>query len=247
MQDILKANGYYQAVMFGSDAAFGYRDKYYYQHGTDKVYDLFTAREDGIVPKDYMAWWGMEDLYLYQYAKRELTKIAEMDQPFMFTMLTVDTHHVGGYKCSNCRSVYDEQYENVYACASKQLDMFIDWIQKQPFYDNTTVIICGDHPSMDAAYFDRTIDSDYSRHGYNCFINSAVTTDNTKDRLFTPFDMFPTTLAAMGCTVEGDRLGLGTNLFSGLPTLSEKYSIDYINDEIGKSSDYYLKKFCKSK
>jgi len=247
MQDVLRENGYYQAVMFGSDANFGYRDKYYYQHGVDKIYDLFSARDDGIIPKDYQVWWGMEDLYLYQYAKKELVKIAAQDKPFMFTMLTADTHHVGGYKCSNCRSVYDEQYENVYSCASKQLAMFLEWLEKQPFYENTTIVICGDHASMDKAYFDRTIESSYNRHVYNCIINSAVSTDNTKDRVFTPFDMFPTTLAAAGCRIEGERLGLGTNMFSDVPTLSEKYSSEYVNEEIGKSSDFYLKRFCKSK
>ncbi len=42
-------------------------------------------------------------------------------------------------------------------------------------------------------------------------------------RTYTTFDNFPTTLAAMGVTIEGNRLGLGTNLFSSEQTLSERY------------------------
>lgn len=34
-----------------------------------------------------------------------------------------------------------------------------------------------------------------------------------KKRKYTIFDDFPTTLSAMGAQIEGDRLGLGTNLF----------------------------------
>ena len=34
-------------------------------------------------------------------------------------------------------------------------------------------------------------------------------------------DMFPTTLASLGAVIDGDRLGLGTNLFSDKPTLAE--------------------------
>ena len=34
--------------------------------------------------------------------------------------------------------------------------------------------------------------------------------------------MFPTLLASIGVKIEGDRLGLGTNLFSGKPTLFEQ-------------------------
>lgn len=34
-------------------------------------------------------------------------------------------------------------------------------------------------------------------------------------------DMYPTTLAAMGFNIEGNKLALGTNLFSELPTIIE--------------------------
>jgi len=247
MQDILKGEGYYQAVMFGSDGNYAGRDRFYYQHGADKVYDLFSAREEGIIPEDYKVWWGMEDANLYKYAKLKLSEISKMDQPFAFTMLTVDTHHVNGYKCDLCGSVYDEQYENVYSCASKQLVNFISWLEEQDFYENTTIVVCGDHASMDAAYFERNVSPNYDRHIYNCLINSVVETSNTKDRVFTPMDMFPTVLAAMGCTIEGDRLGLGTNLFSALPTLAEEYTLEVLNAELGKSSDYYYKNFVRSK
>ena len=52
-------------------------------------------------------------------------------------------------------------------------------------------------------------------------------------------DMFPTTLAAMGCSIEGERLGLGTNLFSDLPTLSEEMGVETLNRELSKRSDFY--------
>lgn len=247
LQNILKDNGYYQAVMFGSDGNYAGRDQYYYQHGADIVYDLFSAREDGIIPEDYKVWWGMEDLHLYEYAKKVLPALAEKDEPFMFTMLTVDTHHVNGYKCSLCGDKYTEQYENVYSCASKQAYAFVEWLKLQDFYEDTTIIICGDHASMDAAYFDRNVDQGYNRHIYNCIINSVAETQNTKERVFTPFDMFPTTLAAMGCTIEGDRLGLGTNLFSDVPTLAEKYTLEYLNEELGKTSNFYVNEFVKNK
>lgn len=47
-------------------------------------------------------------------------------------------------------------------------------------------------------------------------------------------DMYPTTLAAMGFNIEGNKLALGTNLFSELPTIIEKYGQDYINEEVQK-------------
>lgn len=155
LMDLLHENGYYQALMVGSDAAFGGRLAYYTQHKVDKVYDLHTARADGLIPEDYYVWWGFEDSYLYEYAKQELTEISAQEQPFAFTMLTVDTHHIDGYACAACGTDYPEQYENVYACASRQLAGFIDWLRQQDFWEDTVVVICGDHRSMDQAYIDR--------------------------------------------------------------------------------------------
>ncbi len=240
LTSILHDAGYYQALMVGSDASFGGREPYFLQHGMDRIYDVYTARADGIIPKGYFVWWGMEDLHLFEYAKQELTEIAAADQPFAFTMLTVDTHHVGGYQCDLCLpSTSGETYDQSISCSSRQVAEFIEWIQSQPFYENTTVIIVGDHESMDNGYFERNVDDDYQRLIYNCFLNSVADTDRVTNRKWAALDLFPTTLAAMGCTIEGDRLGLGTNLFSGVPTLTEQLGFQKFNDELTKSSTYY--------
>ena len=243
LSDILHENGYYQTLMVGSVASFGGRQVYYETHGTDYVYELTTARQDGIVPGDYFVWWGMEDKYLFEYAKQELTEISQQDQPFAFTMLTVDTHHIGGYVCEYCGTEHEEQYENVISCSSRQVLEFVQWIQAQPFYENTTIVICGDHPSMDKGYFSRNIDENHVRRMYNCIINAPVDTAYSKNRDFTSLDMFPTTLAALGCTIEGDRLGLGTNLFSGKKTLAEEMTYDRFDRDIAKKSDFYAAEF----
>lgn len=239
LMDILHDNGYYQALMVGSDASFGGRDKYYLQHGTDAVWDYFTAQEDGIIDKDHYVWWGMEDFYLYAYAKQKLKDMAQSDKPFAFTLLTVDTHHIGGWYCDRCTDMWGAQYENVISCASRQVNDFILWLKQQDFYEDTAVVIAGDHCSMDDEYISGHVGADYTRHVYNCFLNSSVKTDKSKGRIFLTLDMFPTTLAAMGCDIEGDRLGLGTNLFSGKETLAEQYGYERLMEEIGRRSNYY--------
>ena len=243
IMNILDDAGYHTSFLCGSDANFGGRKTYYQTHGTDEIYDIYTARRDGIVPKDYFVWWGMEDLHLFEYAKQELTEISQGDEPFAFTMLTVDTHHIGGYQCEYCRGEYEESYEQSIACSSRQVLEFIQWLQEQPFYENTTVIITGDHLSMDNGYFQRNVDEDYQRMVYHCILNSALESGNTKNREYCAVDLFPTTLAAMGCTIEGDRLGLGVNLFSNRPTLSEKLGFNRFNAELGQTSDYYVEHF----
>ena len=60
-----------------------------------------------------------------------------------------------------------------------------------------------------------------------------------KNRLFTTLDLFPSTLAAMGVQIEGERLGLGTNLFSGKQTLAEEYGYEHLFEELKKKSLFY--------
>ena len=51
------------------------RARYFTHHGVDRIYDVDTAKAEGYIPEDYWVWWGMEDEYLYAYAK---DKIADM-------------------------------------------------------------------------------------------------------------------------------------------------------------------------
>lgn len=52
-------------------------------------------------------------------------------------------------------------------------------------------------------------------------------------------DMYPTTLVSIGASIKGDRLGLGTNLFSGKKTLIEELGFDYLDNELNKKSNFY--------
>ena len=80
---------------------------------------------------------------------------------------------------------------------------------------------------------------------YNVILNAPVTSDNTKNRHYCAMDLFPTTLAALGCEIEGDRLGLGTNLFSNVTTLTERMGYENFSNELAKAASYYEENFWK--
>lgn len=249
--DILKEAGYENYFMAGSKFEFGGRKTYFTQHGDYEIWDYNTAIDEGKIDENYFVWWGFEDKKLYTYAKEELLKIAENDEPFNFSILTSDTHHVGGYRCDLCPDTYETQYANVWACASRQLNDFVEWIKQQAFYENTTIVIVGDHASMDPEFYG---DFSYEKHHgdverkvYNAVINSAVEPINEKNRKFTTMDMFPTILAAMGVEIDGNRLGLGTNLFSQEETLSEKYGYEVLFNELDRKSLFYDRELLYSK
>lgn len=234
--DILESAGYCQNLMIGSDATFGGRRLYFTEHGNYNIYDYNYASENGLIPPDYRVWWGYEDEKLFSFAKDKLTELSQQSTPFNFTMLTVDTHFEDGYPCELCTDEFgDNQYANVMACSSRQVKELVDWIQQQDFYENTTIVIAGDHPTMDKDFCE-DVDDDYTRKVYTTYINPAAELETTEKRSYTTFDNFPTTLAALGVKIDGNRLGLGTNLFSSTQTLTERFGIDKMESELKKKS-----------
>lgn len=236
--DFLADEGYTQEFACGSDATFGGRRNYFSTHGGYDFYDLYTARENGDIPEDYFVWWGFEDARLFPIAQKELTRLAAAGEPFNFTMLTVDLHHMDGYFCEKCVAEHEVPTANVAVCTDQQVSDFVAWVQEQPWAEDTLIVIAGDHPRMDSnlvdgvEYLDRT--------EYNCIINGpeadpAVLTN----REFTPMDLFPTIVSALGYQVEGERLGIGTNLYSSEQTLAEEMGLEELQTEIAKNSDWY--------
>lgn len=237
--DILAEQGYRQALLIGSNADFGGRRLFFSQHGGYDIWDYPYSQETGQIPQDYYVWWGYEDSKLFSFAKEHLTELAASGQPFNLSMLTVDTHFPDGYVCPLCPDEFGaDQYSNVMACASRQTAEFVEWIQAQPFYENTTIVISGDHITMDADYCE-DVDDSFQRRVYTVIIHPAAEVkDASFYRSYTTFDLFPTTLAALGVTIQGDRLGLGVNLFSRKLTLLERDGFQKMDAELKRKSEF---------
>ena len=235
MGDILESEGYSQTLLIGSEAKFGGRELYFTEHGNYDMVDYTYAIQNGMIPEDYRVFWGYEDQKLFGFAKEKLLELSEQDTPFNLTMLTVDTHFEDGYPCQICPDTYDDQYSNVMACSSRQVEEFIEWVQQQDFYENTTIVLVGDHPTMDSDFCE-DVEDGYGRRVYTSYINPAAVVETNVERNYTTFDMFPTTISALGATIEGNRLGLGTNLFSSVQTLTERLDIEMIKRELNKKS-----------
>ncbi len=233
---VLQKNGYHNYLLLGSDATFGGRRNLFEQHGNYEIWDFESARNESKV--DEKIWWGYTDDQLFEYAKEKVEYLAEQDEPFNFTMLTADTHFPDGYRCKDCPNKWDEQYKDVISCSSKKVGDFIKWLQKQDYYDNTTIVIAGDHLTMQSNFFELEDGQDYQKKVVNLIINPAVEAENT-NRIYSTMDLYPTTLAALGANIEGNKLGLGTNLFSNEETLIEKYGVEYVNNELMKISRFY--------
>ncbi len=102
------------------------------------------------------------------------------------------------------------------------------------------IMLIGDHLGHQTRYYTGKItDPDFQRTPYNAFINPAVPVGNTKNRLFTTVDYYPTIVAGLGFDIAGEQLGLGVNLFSSKPTLAESLGAKKLDTELSKRSDFY--------
>lgn len=240
--EVLDHFGYQEVFMQGSAVEFAGTDLFLKSHGNYQIRDYnYYNRNYRLPVANYFVWWGFEDFRLYEYAKEEITRVSQDDRPFAVTIMTIDTHFTGGYTCPLCGKEFKTGYDNVIRCADCQVKEFLSWLKEQDFYENTTVVIVGDHPTMDSKYYRQLSKGNdkYNRRAYAVVLNSAVDYTLGKTRRYGAFDMFPTTLAAMGFTIEGDRLGLGVNLYSGEKTLVEQYGLKKLNKELVKHSKYY--------
>ena len=235
--DILEEEGYRQVLQIGSQAVFGGRELYFSSHGNYEIRDYAWSVDNKKIPEDYYVWWGFEDEKLFSMAKETLGELSGGDAPFNLTLLTVDTHYPDGYVCDLCRDDYEVQYSNVWACSSRQVSEFVKWCTEQEWYDNTTIVLVGDHLTMDEDYCE-DVSKNYQRKTYTAFINAPVEPKRGTYREYSTLDYFPTTLAALGVEIEGDQLGLGTNLYSDTDTLLEKYDRHEVNLQFERNSEF---------
>lgn len=241
LTDILNESGYRTEYICGSDASFAGTASALTQHGVQTIYDLNTAYENGEVPQGYFEGWGIEDGKLYEIVKKELTRLSSGDAPFMLMFSTIDTHYPTGYLCADCPDTYENPTANIVSCADRQASEFIAWCGEQPFFEDTVIVLLGDHPRMDAELVEGVPYGD--RKLYNCFINVSAAPGAEKDRVYTMLDIAPTLLTAMGFTMDGGRFGFGTDLASGKPTLPEELGYEYFRAELSKTSDYFIEHF----
>lgn len=236
--DVLKANGYYNELISAAYTNFGGIKEFFSKHGNYNIIDVDNLKKvDLKMKRTDRGPWGFNDRFMFNVAKERLEKISKEKQPFNMTLIGIDTHFVDGFKGEYTLDKYETQYENVYATESKLIYDFVSWVKEQDFYENTTIVIVGDHLSMQDSFFEEH--NHDLRKRYFLIINPEVKTINYKNRLFTSLDTYPTVLAALGAEIEGDRLGLGVNLFSMKKTLSEKIGFNYLNKEITKKSTFY--------
>ena len=236
--DLLEDNGYNNELISSAKTSFGGLKEMFTRHGNYNIIDVKNLKDYGFsMGKEDKGKWGFNDNKLFEVAKVRVDELAKKKEPFNLELVTIDTHFYDGFVGDYSESKFKEQYENAYATQSRQIYDFVNYIRSKDYYKNTTIVIVGDHLSMQDDFFKKR--GAKKRYVYNCIVNPGVEIKNNKNRIATSLDMYPTIVSSIGGIIDGDKLGLGVNLFSGKTTLAEKYGVKKLNSELKKKSNFY--------
>lgn len=236
MGDILEAQGYKNIFMGGASLYFADKGKFFAQHGFSERYGKEEWVRAGATD---FGDWGLYDDELFKRAKRKLDQLQKASKPFNLTMLTVDTHPPGGYVSPTCARQGVTDYKGVVTCTTDLIADFIGYMQQKGYLKNTVVVILGDHLSVKAP-LDAELNAMPQRSIFNAFMLPSALNKNRETVYH--FDMFPSTLYAMGFRFDHNRLGLGSSGFGPQYTeesLSE-FDAEALNEQLEKNSNRYL-------
>ena len=254
LMNVLADNGYNQLYSQGSSGDFTQKKTFWTIHGNVGIHDIKYYKSSRKIPEDYKVFWGFEDRKLYKFAKEELDSLANLDKPFAFYMLTVDTHQPYGYLDDSCKEAlnsigFEIQEKNHFPaalrCASIQLASFINWVKEQPWYTKTVISVMGDH-AMPMLSKKAGLAPTDNLYWTNFIVNStmdSVSNASSIKRVYSSLDIFPTLLESMGFELEGRSMGLGKSLYANEPTLLEKYGNQVLDSLLRERSiqyDYFL-------
>ena len=236
--NVLKGQGYDNVFMGGAKGAFAGKGTYLHDHGYDIEYDLETWRNKGEPADQYRSDWGLSDKRLMANARDEVdrlhAKAQKTGQPFNLSMLTLDTHepvHIYDY----CDVDTEEALTSVFECSVQQVADFVDYMDKQGYLEDTSVVIMGDHLKHMGVTdkFHEELDENPNRSIFNRIWVAGQDREQLQVREGADqLNLFPTILDAAGVQLKDRQAGLGVSVFS--PTLP-KDSAQSLKPETYKS------------
>ena len=234
--EILQKNGYETVFIKGADIDFARTGLFMRAHGFDVAMGASELNEKYAYPlkENKGGFGGYNDATLYKMVKEELLRLSENSKPFFLSFLTLDTHAPDYFLSPVCKDNALGK-KDIVLCGDKMLADFIGWLEAQPFYENTTVVVLGDHPETG---INRLYPKLQNRRIINFVLNPSPDFQKVVHTGWTTLDVAPTVLNAAGISFDEKGFGLGRSLFSDKQTLYEKFGRK-LETELLKSSHVY--------
>lgn len=208
--DVLAEQGYTNVFMGGADADFAAKGVFLADHGYSTVLDRKHWEAEG--ETEVTPAWGLSDGRLFANAKTELAELESDGQPFMLTILTLDTHEPAAlFPACEERSAY--ALVDATRCSMGAVADFIDFMDTRGYLENTAVVVMGDHLKFIAT--GESLGADFSDYPNRTIFNRlhSPASKQVRTKEIDQLDMYPTILEAMGFTLRDGRAGLGVSAY----------------------------------
>jgi lipoteichoic acid synthase len=244
----LQKNGYGTATYHADDITYWSRDKLYPALGFDYIY---TSNE---IPNDKEIGFGPADEVLFNYVESQLPQQLKKHQRMYSNIITLTSHTPfempEEFEFLNLPDEYEGTYVGNYfqsvRYTDEQIGLFIEHLKKIGIYDESVVLIYGDHSGLHGAPVtekDKDLLKEILGHEYNMndrfivpvlFAAPGIFTSETHSNLGGQIDLMPTLLNLLG--IEHDSQMMGHNLFQYKKNLlGMRYYLpggSYISDKI---------------
>ncbi len=233
----LAERGYATATFHTNDVQFWNRKELYKGLGFDRYYDAeFFGDED-------MVFFGPSDEILYEKTADELAKISRDGKPFYAQVISMSSHHPFNIPERKVRLELPERYRDTlvgdYIQAQNYTDYalgrFIDRLKENGLWDNTLLVIYGDHlglPIYSLTDHEKNLMKEiYGReYGFSEMLNIPLIMASpgaTEPRSFPQpggqVDVFPTIANLLGISLKG-HIHFGQDLLNhNVNVLPQRY------------------------
>lgn len=221
--DLIGKAGYKSVFIGGADLSFAGKGRFYKDHGFDEV--LGKSELSALSLEELpVSKWGVYDDFLLDSAYEKFKILADLGEPFVMFLLTLDTHPPVGHKTPSCSNdSYGDGASgilNAVHCSDRLVAEFVKKIEEYSG-DDLVVVVASDHLQMRNDISDVLISHQAQRE--NLFlVRGAGIVPGKVVRSATTLDIFPTLLHLMGWE-NVDGAALGRNLLGSNVTLVEKY------------------------
>lgn len=221
----LKWNGYGTATYHADDIAYWSREKLYPALGFDYVYT------DIEIPSEQEIGFGPADEVLFDFASKQLPGQLKKHEKIYSNIITLTSHTPFEMPEDLQYLMLPDSYTNTYIgnylqsvrYTDEQIGVFIDTLKETGLYDNSLILLYGDHSGVHGAPVtkdDEAILLDLLGHPYNLqdrfivpviFSGGGLFTRETISHLGGQIDLMPTLLNLLG--IEHDAQMMGHDLF----------------------------------
>jgi len=227
MPKLFQQHGYDTATFHTNIVEFWNRGELYQALGFDRYYDQqFFGEEDKV-------FFGSSDEVLYRKTSEELARMNAADRPFYAQVISMSAHHPFTIPEEKYKMQLPERFEKTLVgdyiraqnYADYALGQFIDELKQNGVWDDSLIIVYGDHLGLPMFSLDRKekelMEEIYGReYGYTDMINiplviagEDITYPRVFDQIGGQVDLLPTIANLMDFSVDG-QLHFGQDLFN---------------------------------